>query len=170
LLKKYHLTNFRHFIGTNLSLTSVPQATETPNIPQIPRQSTMFNKFPPTVSTFELQQFKELMAIWVYHKNLPLSIFDDGLLDIILAKYRPGLVTPSRSMLSGSLLTHWYSKSVEALTGALNYKASGYSTLVFDSWTDVNGESIINFISINKNGVFMLDSINSGTESHTLNI
>ncbi|MFO0004946.1 MAG: hypothetical protein ACK559_27830, partial [bacterium] len=106
----------------------------------------------------ELNKFQEDIALWVYQKGLPLSIFDDGLFNKVIEQIRPGIRSPSRNTLTGKYLDHW---SVECQTRVDNFlqRPNNLVTLGCDSWTDTNMNSVINFVAMNHKTTILMDCI-----------
>jgi hypothetical protein len=127
-------------------------------------RSTLTTHFPPQVTPEVQKQFDKKFSMWIYHKGLAFSLWDEEFQQII-SFLRPGIKVPSRDRLAGVLLRQSYDKTQNTLkrflgTGIIKM------TLGFDSWTDVTSESIINFMAMSATQSYLVASMNTGTDSH----
>ncbi len=129
----------------------------------------MRKHFCPTATTEEINKFQRDISLWVYQKGLPLSIFEDNSFNAIIHQIRPGIRAPTRSLISGRYLEYWNNECKSASTSYLA-GPSHMITLGSDSWTDVNQCSIINFVALSHKKTILIDSLNTGDESHTAEV
>ena len=125
----------------------------------------MKDHFPEKVSPQVQKQFEEMFAMWTYQKGLSFCLWDESFQKII-SFLRPGVRLPSTDRLRGSLLTKSYVKTEDALS---HFLATGVIklTLGFDSWTDVNQNSIINFVALSSEACYLVSSIDTGVIPHS---
>ncbi|DAZ96622.1 TPA: hypothetical protein N0F65_000188 [Lagenidium giganteum] len=90
---------------------------------------------------------------------------DDPLLGQALSMIRPGITAPTRHELSTKLLDQVYTTSSARRKSACSEKRC---TLTTDAWTNVNGNSVINYIGIVRGKPFVLESVETGGEVHTI--
>lgn len=75
----------------------------------------------------------------------------------------PEVEIPSRKQLASSLLDDAYTKSIKLMTAMLSGKVT---TPVTDAWTDIRGQSVINYMAVSRGETFFLESVNTGVASH----
>ncbi len=122
------------------------------------------NHFPVEVKRPTQEQFDRMISNWVYKKNLPFTIFDQEFQEII-SFARPGLHVPGSKAIGGRLLEEEF----ERVNSNLNYFMTNTSTkftLGCDGWTDITGQSIINFIAMSRTGSYLISSLNTKDNSH----
>ena len=94
----------------------------------------------------------------------PFRLVENSAFREFIMMLRPSFQMPSRKMLSGILLDNAYS-SIKATMDS-RIKAADYVSIVTDSWTDVNGRPIMNYIVLTPEP-FFFKSIYTQEQSHT---
>lgn len=98
------------------------------------------------------KEIDEALCRAIYASGVPLSLLDSEYWKTLLNLMRPDYKIPSRYMISNPCLNAEYSKLMEDVNTRLqNANALG---LVADSWTDVNGKAVINFIITTPKPIF----------------
>jgi hypothetical protein len=85
---------------------------------------------------------QKAISLWIYESGLPLNTCDNDSFRRMLAKIRPGFIPPSRK---------------ELLLDELNNGKTIY-TLETDGWTDINGNSIINYMVTSPSSQYLFES------------
>lgn len=119
------------------------------------------------VDTMTLQAQKnadKALAKAIYASNSPFYLVTNDYWQAAFKALRPSYKPPSRHSLAGPLLDAEY----EAATVSMNNSIEKVSciTLVTDGWTNIEGESVINFVLCTPLPLFF-KSINPGTNRHT---
>ena len=126
---------------------------------------TLQNHFPPVPSLETQKQFEKMLSLWVYNRNLPFSIFDTQFEEVI-SFIRPGVKIPTAETIGGKNLLDTY-ETIQLNLHQYLQNTPEFITLGCDSWTDTNGDPIINYIAMNQHQLYLINSINSGDASHT---
>ena len=75
---------------------------------------------------------------------------------------RPDAHDPSRDALSGNLLDTAFASATSAMKAALSDEFCEFCTLVSDGRTDINGCSIINYVTVSPKGAYFLEVAYNG--------
>ncbi|KAK9336991.1 hypothetical protein LIPSTDRAFT_75591 [Lipomyces starkeyi NRRL Y-11557] len=80
---------------------------------------------------------------------------------------RPAFEIPHRKEVATTMLNDSYDREVNGQM-ILKTQAESHMTLVTDSWTNIRGEAIVNYVLVTPNGEAMFHSADpTGAESHT---
>ena len=102
---------------------------------------TLQNHFPPVPSLETQKQFEKMLSLWIYNRNLPFSIFDTQFQEVI-SFIRPGVKIPTAEIIGGKNLLDTY-ESIQLNLHQYLQNNPEFITLGCDSWTDTNGDPII---------------------------
>jgi hypothetical protein len=118
----------------------------------------------PALTRKEKKSFHRYMSLYFYETGSSFSKIENERLLQALRVLRPDVTLPSRKKLGNENLEEVYVD----LTSKLNEKlTSNYEgVLVTDGWTNVNSDSIVNYIVASPQGTFFLESFKT-EESHT---
>nr|XP_054922943.1 uncharacterized protein LOC129382786 [Dermacentor andersoni] len=104
------------------------------------------------------------LAKAIYASNSPFSLVTNDYWQAAFKALRPSYKPPSRYSLAGPLLDAEYEAATVSVNNSIE-KASCI-TLVTDGWTNVEGESVMNFVLCTPSPLFF-KSINTGNNRHT---
>jgi hypothetical protein len=104
-------------------------------------------------------------AYFIYSSGCPLSICEHPSFKRFVRKLNSAASVPSRKRVSGTLLKECYERGVDALKEKI--QSSGYLTIGTDAWTNVNGQPSINYVVMNSDVSYLLDSKETVINSHT---
>lgn len=127
------------------------------------RNSSLLN-FIDIVSKEDQEKFELSFAMFVFGNCLPLNITENRSTIDHYKSIRPGFLLPSRHKLSNKLLNTHYDKLLLNLKEKIN--KSYCLGLTCDGWTNVKGDSIINFIFTTPEPIF-LKSIDTKSNKHS---
>ncbi|XP_037505903.1 uncharacterized protein LOC119382269 [Rhipicephalus sanguineus] len=119
------------------------------------------------VDTMTLQAQKnadKALAKAIYASNSPFSLVTNDYWQAAFKALRSSYKPPSRHSLAGPLLDAEYEAATVSMNNSIE-KASCI-TLVTDGWTNVEGESVINFVLCTPSPLFF-KSVTTGTNRHT---
>lgn len=85
-----------------------------------------------------------------------------------LSRLRPAYKPPTRYKLAGPLLDTTYTKTKLAMAAVLQNSAKQI-TLVSNGWTNLRGESLINYVAVTREHAIFLKSIPTQEQRHTAN-
>lgn len=116
------------------------------------RNSSLLN-FIDIVTKEDQEKFELSFAMFVFGNCLPLNITENRSTIDHYKSIRPGFLLPSRHKLSNKLLNTHYNKLLLNLKEKIN---ESYNLgLTCDGWTNVKGDSIINFIITTPEPIFL---------------
>jgi hypothetical protein len=118
----------------------------------------------PAMSKSSQDEFQNKFAEWFYGTGMAFMKISIPQLENALKILRQYVRIPSRDMLSGLLLDKSYDKAMQKILVLLHDE---YCTLTTDGWTDINGNSVINYVVASRKGSFFLESVYTGSDGHT---
>ena len=136
-----------------------------PHVQEIKKQKTLPDIFSTVPSEVEQPYLQKAISLWIYETGLPLNTCDNDSFRRMLGIIRPGLQPPSRKVVAGSHLNEFHGTVKELLMNELNDGKTMY-TLGTDGWTDINGNSITNYMLTSPKSQFLLESGSLGAVSH----
>lgn len=77
---------------------------------------------------------------------------------------RFGATVPSRKRIATTLLKTWYDRGCDEMEKYI--EKSEYLTLGTDAWTNVAGNSIINYVAMNSESILLLNSVDTKANRH----
>lgn len=123
-------------------------------------------KFIDSMTTKQIAESKLQLAKFFYAENIPFSVVESNFFKDFLGSLRPAFTNhiPSRYELSTSLLSDTYDEMKMKVNAYMNDVEK--VCLVSDGWSNVRGDSIINFVLTSPRPIFY-KSINATGDSHT---
>lgn len=116
------------------------------------------------ISESEKNACDKELALAFFSGGVPFRFIENSHLQRAMSILRPGYVPPSRRQLSNRMLDSCYSSLQEDMNAEIS-KAS-YMSIATDAWTNVHGESIINFIVLLSKPIFF-EAVYSADNSHS---
>lgn len=153
--------------------TSRPSESDTdvsvPALLSYPSSSTptlSLTRFVDLISSKQITESREALARWIYVDNLPFSVVESNFFKKFIETLRPAFINhiPSRYEIANPLLNKIYNEmkcKVSSLTESV-----GEVCLISDGWSNIRGDSVINFVITTPQPIF-LKSINATGDSHT---
>ncbi|XP_064475765.1 uncharacterized protein LOC135389662 [Ornithodoros turicata] len=116
------------------------------------------------MSPTDQQRIDAALAKALYSSNTPFAVVENEYWRELFNLVRPSYALPSRYLLSGPLLDAEFQRQrihVEELL-----KSASYLTLLTEGWTNIRGESIVNFIVATPEPLFY-KCVDTGDNRHT---
>ena len=117
------------------------------------------------LSKAEIKKFQERLAMFFYTTGTAFARIDNKYLHEALVVLNPSVKIPTRKDLAGVLLEASFNNIAKDVESRL--RASQTWCLVSDGWTNVKGESIINYIAVEPKHAIFLESKTTGTTGHS---
>ncbi|XP_023313145.1 uncharacterized protein LOC111693179 [Anoplophora glabripennis] len=154
----------RLFSQENRSFQNKENQIPTADTQSIKSSNSSILNFCDHISDKESLQLNTLLARAIYATCSPLSLVENKYFKTFLKTIRPSYSPPSRYQISTGLLDKEHNLIQEKIGEKLS-KANSL-ILLSDSWTDINGISLINIVFSTPEPIFY-KTIDSKTESHT---
>lgn len=122
----------------------------------------------PTLTTTEQQQVDYHLAMHCYATSSSFTKLECQHLQTAFDILRPGVSIPSRKRLGGNLLDLCYNKTKRKVEEALKETPS-YLCLTSDGWSNVNNDSIINYMIVAGEKTYFAESVDTKDTSHSGN-
>ena len=148
---------WRHWIA-------LKRSTSGSGSPDVSSKYSKITDWASRMSDSERKQCDTELALAFFSGGVPFRFIENPHLLRATGLLRPGYKPPSRRQLSNQLLDDCYS-SLQAEISTEMSKAT-YVSLATDAWTNVNGESVINFIVLLPRPVFY-EAVYTADNSHT---
>jgi len=155
------------------AITSKPSSSSHSQVLNVPSTSlkqgrcgAKLGKFIDSMTTKQIAETKLQMARFFYAENIPFSMVESSFFKDFMGTLRPAFANhiPSRYELSTPLLNGTYEEMKTKVSSYMNDVEK--VCLVSDGWSNVRGDSIINFVFTTPRPIFY-KSINATGESHT---
>ncbi|XP_065315124.1 uncharacterized protein LOC135924008 [Gordionus sp. m RMFG-2023] len=117
-----------------------------------------------TITEQNQTQLDSALALAIFMSNCPFNLVENKYFNNFLKLMRPAYKIPSRHAISKTLLDFEYIKVKNIINNKFNNLKD--FTLISDGWTNIRGESIINFIIMTPEPIFF-KSIDTGSCAHT---
>lgn len=114
------------------------------------------------ISSEEHHRFIKAFAECIFLMGLPFSITENPSFRAFIKLIRPGLTLPSRKKISNKYLDIIYEEYKAKMEKVIKQKKHRHLTLVTDGWTNVHGESIINYMLCTRVGSIFYKSSTTG--------
>ncbi|XP_064475346.1 uncharacterized protein LOC135389209 [Ornithodoros turicata] len=143
-----------------------PEVSPTPSCSSslVPTRKSAMTPFVDRMSPTDQQRIDAALAKALYSSNTPFAVVENEYWRELFNLVRPSYPLPSRYLLSGPLLDAEFQRArihVEELL-----KSASYLTLLTDGWTNIRGESIVNFIVATPEPQFY-KCVDTGNNRHT---
>ncbi len=119
----------------------------------------------PPLSAIDQAAFQEEIAMYFYMSATLFSRMEEHHLLESLKKLRPDVKLPSRKDLSGRVLQSAHKKVKTKVDAWL--KRDHFACVISDAWSNIQNESVINYMLVSGDVSFFLESTQSGELSHT---
>jgi hypothetical protein len=128
------------------------------------KQTSTITSFVDTITSKNKEDIDSVLARAIYASGTPLSITENKYWQQAFKLIRPSYQLPSRYSLSKPLLDAEYMRIMEKVEQQLNEALC--LSLISDGWTNIRGDSVINFIICTPKPVFY-KSIDASEKKHT---
>lgn len=111
-------------------------------------------------------KIQEALCRWIFADNIPFNIVESNFFKDFINLIRPAFTEflPSRHLISTSMLDNHYNNIKVAVQALIDQSDS--ICLISDGWSNIRGDSVINFILTTPKPIFY-KSIVASNESHT---
>ncbi len=113
----------------------------------------------------EIKKFQERLAMFFYTTGTAFARIENKYLHEAMMVLNPSVKIPTRKDLAGVLLEFSFNNISKDVDSRL--RATQTWCLVSDAWTNVKGESIINYIAVEPKHAIFLESKTTGTTGHS---
>ncbi|HEY9300046.1 MAG TPA: DUF domain-containing protein, partial [Phormidium sp.] len=120
----------------------------------------------PKLTKEEQDEVAYHMAMFCYATGASFKAMENANLKLAVDVCRPGASVPSRKRLSTTLLDHCYTVMKEKVEKALE-ETSSFVCITSDGWSNVNNDSIINYMAVASPKTFFIDCVNMEEKAHT---
>ena len=129
--------------------------------------NTNIQKFTDCISIRQIAEVKRCLARWVYADNIPFRVVESNFFKQFVTVLRPAFAhhISSRYELSTPLLNHTHYEEIKARVSSFTRDVE-YMSLISDGWSNIRGDSVINFVLTTPQPVFY-KSINASGDSDT---
>ncbi|KAG2762133.1 hypothetical protein PC129_g936 [Phytophthora cactorum] len=111
----------------------------------------------------KIHEFHKLFAMWFYSTGMAFNKAAHHTLAAALRLLTPSDIVPTRQQLAGDLLNVCYDDFRSKMILKI---ANRRCTVVADTWTDINGNAVINYVLVFEDMTVFFESVYSGSDSH----